>query len=265
MELKCEEANAELLFALEKGTVVVEDETGATTCLESFIVEDSCFLFAPEFPAAAECEQPMLKGTQGVGKDCVDTIECVEDAYCGPDRKCRALPRQDQQCDNAGPKPCAAGLYCDEEYVCQSLRKGGEDCDTINVCDKDLFCDTKDPEQDPTCKDKKAVGASCKGDKECDSDLCIPGLCANGDKCYSDDDCDGTCEDSGEECSSDDDCPGTCDTSGKPCQVDWDCPDVEDVCTHPICESSCRGKPVCGEHYDVFDYCDISMQLFKGI
>lgn len=262
MELKCQEANAPLLFALDKGTVTL-DGPATTACLKSMLVQDTCFLFAPNFPYAEECNQQLLQGVQGVNKDCVDSVECVPDAYCGPDRKCRALPREGQECDNAGPKPCASGLYCAQDNTCQPLRKAGEECDEFNLCEPSLFCDTIDPTMESTCKSRKALNASCRGDKECISGYCIPGLCADGNVCYRDEDCEGRCRDSGEVCSSDDDCPGTCDISGIACEVDWDCPEINERCKHSVCDSSCQGKPICGERYEVFDYCEMSMKLIE--
>ena len=131
VELMCEKANPALLLSLEKGTVTVQAEA-ATTCLESLIVEESCFLRAAELPVAPECFETIFDGTQGISKACVYDIECQGSAYCGSDRKCKALPLMGQPCDSLAPQPCDEGLYCDQDNICQYLKKGGEDCDAVD-------------------------------------------------------------------------------------------------------------------------------------
>jgi len=255
VRLSCEDENAQLLYALAKGTVSVDVEA-ATACLASFLVGDECFQLAADDPTAQVCKTPAFKGLQGVGKACVYSIECVPNTYCGPDRKCRALPKADETCDNLGPLPCTMGLYCDEDYTCQFLRKSGEDCDGLNPCADGLYCSQEEEDED-LCRSLKGVGASCGGDGECQSGYCIPGLCSSGKQCFGDDDCDGTCADSGKPCNDDADCAGTCTKSGDPCLADWDCYEADDTCEHPKCEGSCHGQPVCGEEYFEINYCTL--------
>jgi len=260
VKLACEDSNAQLLYALAKGTVSV-DAKAATACLASFLVGDQCFQLAADDPTVEPCKTPAFTGLQGVGKACVYSIECVANTYCGPDRKCRALPKIDEACDNLGPQPCSTGLYCDEDYTCQFLRKSGEECDGINPCAEALYCS---PEDDgDLCRSLKTVGASCAGDGECASGYCIPGLCSDGNQCFSDDDCDGTCSDTGKPCSGDADCAGTCTKSGDPCLADWDCYEADDTCEHPKCEGSCHGQPVCGEEYFEINYCTLGQGMLN--
>ena len=249
---------------MAKGTVTVNSES-ATACLKSLIVEDSCFLLTAELPIADECEDDIFKGTQGIGKECVYDIECQENAYCGSDRKCKAIPGNEQPCDNMAPEPCQKGLYCDQDFTCQTFKKGGEDCDVFNTCGTGLYCDDDPDDGENVCKTRKAVGASCADDVQCDSFYCIPGLCADGSQCYKDNQCSGSCADTGADCNGDEDCAGTCQESGDPCQADWDCFGADDKCVHPKCKSSCVGNPVCGEQYDVFDYCGVGMGLIQGM
>ena len=264
VELMCEQANPALLLSLQKGTVTV-DAAAATTCLESLVVSESCFLLAAELPVAPECFETIFEGTQGINKACVYDIECQGSAYCGSDRKCKALAVMNQPCDNMAPQPCDEGLYCDQDNTCQPLKKGGEECDAIDKCAPQLYCDDDPVDGENVCKSQKAVSATCGGDRECQSAYCIPGLCGDGNQCYDDNDCFGTCEDSGKDCSSDDDCAGTCKESGDPCQADWDCFGADDKCIHPKCHSKCIGQPVCGEEYDVYDFCDVGLGLIEGI
>jgi hypothetical protein len=264
VELMCEQANPALLLSLEKGTVTVDTEA-ADTCLNSLIVEDSCFLLTAEPPVAPECFETIFAGTQGISKTCVYDIECQGSAYCGSDRKCKALPVANQPCDNLAPRPCDENLYCDQDNSCQPLKKGGEECDNIGKCSPQLYCDDDPVDGENVCKSQKAVGASCAGDRECQSAYCIPGLCGDGSQCYRDDDCAGTCADSGKDCGGDDDCAGTCQESGDPCLADWDCFGADDKCVHPDCLSQCIGQPVCGEEYDVYDYCQVGLTLIQGI
>ncbi len=264
VELMCEQANSALLLSLRKGTVTV-DAVSADACLESLVVGDTCFQLTAEPPIAAECYEALFQGTVGIGKACVYDIECTGSAYCGSDRKCKALPVKDQPCDAMAPRACDEGLYCDMDSTCQPLKKGGEECDAINKCGGDLFCDDDPTDGENVCKSRKAVGAACGGDVECLSSYCIPGLCGDGSQCFGDDDCFGTCEDSGEECASDDDCAGTCQESGDPCLADWDCFGADDKCVHPECHSKCIGQPVCGEEYDMYDYCEVGLTLINGI
>jgi hypothetical protein len=263
-DLMCKESNPALIHSMKKGTVTVNSES-ANECLRSLIVDDTCFLLTAEAPIAEQCETDIFSGTQGIGKECVYDIECQGAAYCGSDRKCKALPVQEQPCDAMAPTPCAVDLFCDQDNTCQPLKKGGEDCDAISKCSEQLFCDDDPDDGDNVCKSRKAIGAACEDNFECLSIYCIPGLCADGWECYKDSDCVGTCADTGDDCNSDEDCPGTCQETGDPCQADWDCFGVDDKCVHPNCQSSCIGNPVCGENYFTFDYCELGLGLIGGI
>jgi len=264
VELICEQANPNVLHALEKGTVTI-DEEAATECLKSAIVDDVCFDYVSEIPLAVACQGEIIKGNLSVGQQCIDDIECLGTGYCGPDRKCRSLPGVGKECDNTAPQPCDVGLYCNETFSCEPLRKGGEECDGLNPCAVNLYCDDDPDEDEDECRSLKGVGAACRGSHECTSAYCIPGLCSDGSQCFEDDQCVGTCESTGGQCSSDEDCDGTCQLSGMPCQVDWDCTEDQDKCIHPTCEVSCMGKPVCGEKYFEFDYCTVGLGLINGL
>lgn len=263
VELICQQNMASVLYGLDKSTLTV-DSAGATTCLEALLPpEDECFPTLTEPAFVAACEEQFIDGLQGDGKACIYGAECKKDHYCAPDRKCRALPGKDEDCDTQAPdQQCQDGLYCDENLLCKELKKKGQECDFLNPCRTGLFCgETGIAEFE--CKSLKSIGGDCAGSSACESGYCIPGLCSDGSQCWADTDCIGMCQGTFESCWDDTECAGTCTVSGGPCTEDWDCYEVDDVCEHTPCETKCSGDPVCGEKFGLVNYCDLGLELLE--
>lgn len=218
MRLYCEKQTSTLQYALDKGSASLI--AGAVnTCLEAYVVgEEGCFPHVTEF--IPECDEPLIKGNQKAGAECLYSFECVADTYCGPNLKCQALPKAGESCATA--VGCASGLYCglDEEnleYTCHSLKSAGTACDSAIECEAGTLC-AADPEGNNICTALKAAGETCDSNDICRSNMCLPGTCENGATCYSVQDCGtGTCETSGASCYSNESCGGVCSTSGYGC------------------------------------------------
>jgi hypothetical protein len=256
LELVCESGIALLLRALDPEVAHVEiDVEGVTACLEQLLVgEQGCFPLVMGSPGYLEaCHEGLVLPLQAVGADCLADFECKGDAYCGPDRKCKAIPRLDEPCTNV----CAEGLYCGEnedgDRVCVAFQGKGEPCtdglfipgEPLRLCGEDLYCrqDEQQPGEPPsaTCQERKAIGENCGEDEPCKDGVCLWGACGDGSECRDDSDCRGECSESGNACDSDTDCRGTCDdgfmsscnedadcggtctVSGNYCGDDWDC------------------------------------------
>ena len=111
------------------------------------------------------------------GNECLYSFECVDGAYCAADRKCKAFPKRDQECE---AYICAPGLFCDpRDGRCEDQKGSGQECWDDTWCNDGLYCQF-DEEGDGTCMGLKSLGVGCKGHYQCESMFCIPGLCQDG-------------------------------------------------------------------------------------
>jgi hypothetical protein len=268
MQLKCEEQNAQLLYAINKGTVTLHEDL-ITACYQSLYVgTNGCFYTASEQPWKTTCSTDdvvLYEGVQESNSECTFTIECKTDNKCGQDRKCKALPKAGETCSNGA---CAKDYYCSsKDGKCAARKNSGEACDSTSDCAKKLFCEKSSTSGGSgTCSALKDVGASCTANNACSSSYCIPGVCSNNHTCYKDADCTGTCKTTTtQSCNKDSECPGKCQSSGDSCNADGQCGGTTGSCVHETCEQKCTGSPVCGYNYQVVDYCQDPSSYFFGV
>jgi hypothetical protein len=261
VELICEREFAEIIAAMEKGNVVFLTEN-AQPCLESLLMPtEDCFTDESELPWARWCEESPFRGVVVTGQECLHEFECTADSYCTPDRRCTALPQLQQPCPQGR---CALGLYCDYETGrCASLKAVGSSCGTTGECVEGSFCGSDGVAQ-PTCQGKRSLGSNCTQGIECQTGVCLPGICSDGSECYEDEDCLGNCAQSGDNCASEVQCPGLCLNSQTVCESSYDCPGYVD-CVHEDCLRQCLGQPVCAQPHTVVDYCQAAFVFFADI
>ncbi|MDD5307143.1 MAG: hypothetical protein PHU25_07465 [Deltaproteobacteria bacterium] len=262
MTLVCEKKHADILYALDKGTASINADM-ADQCLESILVADSCFLVTSAPAYVEKCKNSPIAGKRSPGQDCLYAVECSGDAYCGGDRVCRPYPLQGAKCipGDVGEKVCATGLFCNAEQKCQPLRGVGQSCSAAELCNETLYCNYDLDTGEGQCSLKKDAGTLCKGDEQCSSNECTPGVCSNdGTKeCYDDSACEGTCPDTGAACTGGNKCAGTCSTSDNFCDDDTPCTGTGETCNQDDCPAMCIGNPVCGDDYAIVDYCAIGL------
>ncbi|MCP4675682.1 MAG: hypothetical protein GY854_09290 [Deltaproteobacteria bacterium] len=285
MKLECEKTNAELLYALEIGTVSLST-TDAQSCLNSMIApNDTCFPYSSNPSYIDTCSGELISGHQAGGQACLFDFECVTDAYCAADRKCMAYPTLGQSCASASI--CATGLYCGTnpttyERECMKQLGTGQGCDWGSQCGTDLYCKENELGGDADadvdsdidgdvdgdadgdadwhmgeCTAKKEIGDSCDGNQICKSGKCLPGMCDDGLRtCFSDEDCTGECEETGLECASNDDCRGTCEGSAyNTCDEHADCQGTCELSFDSCFESDdCPGECAATGAYCTSDY-----------
>ena len=203
VKLICEDNLAVILWAAFKGSVRLDEEK-ATACMQSMLLAGECFQHVSEVPWERWCDEEHWLGTLQPGNECLYSFECVDGAYCAADRKCKAFPKRDQECE---AYICAPGLFCDpRDGRCEDQKSSGQECWDDTWCDDGLYCQF-DEEGQGTCMGLKSLGVGCKGHYQCESMFCIPGLCHNGGECFEDSDCLGSCSGSGDYCYDNDDCP----------------------------------------------------------
>jgi hypothetical protein len=127
-----------------------------------------------------------------VGEPCVNHGDCVPDAYCDVDGRCRQMP------STAGA-PCVFGctfgdLTCDPETLrCVAYPVLGAPCAGAVGCNPTYaFCDG-------VCRARPGVGEPCDDVRRCTpATRCVGGACAArggpGSACATDDDCDFACD-----------------------------------------------------------------------
>ncbi|MBN2498032.1 MAG: hypothetical protein JXR96_25800 [Deltaproteobacteria bacterium] len=274
VELLCEQRSAVYEYAVEQGTVSLSVEQ-AQSCLDSLLApEEQCFAFLAEAPWSG-CSASPFEGQVSSGGDCLYTFECAN-GFCGPDRKCQALPQLGEECPTG---VCASSLFCNPTTgLCTPRKDRDDDCQYSSECEAGLFCNfTPDG---ATCEPLRNVGQECSSDAQCESGFCVPGLCDDGSECFQDSDCPGICETSGTACRRSSDCPGLCQVSAESCSTRWecpelyqlcdngscvisqescidheDCPEFLEICANEACLGGCQSRPVCGESLAVVDYC----------
>lgn len=260
--LECEALTAELQDSLDKNRASLTIAS-VESCLNELIVEDQCFPQVTTF--ATSCTAEAVKGNQAAGAECLNGFDCVEDAYCGTDRKCKALAGAGEDCGTTAE--CVPGLYCgmDESdtaatgTVCLSPNAVGDACDGDYECAEDAYCEVDPVSGDGTCAALTALGTACDSDDMCLSGFCLPGSCENGNACFDDGDCGlGSCRDSGMSCIGNGDCYGMCETSGSTCYDGFPC-----AGTCSISASGCYDDTECpgvcsNSAYSCYDdsYCD---------
>jgi len=252
VELICQDNMATILWAAHKGSVQLVQQN-ADACLASTLLAGDCFQHVSDVPWQRFCSDGYWVGTLSVGSECLYNFECQDGSYCAVDRKCRALPKEGQDCD-AGI--CQPGLFCnpsDGERKCRPRRSAGLPCEADDWCADGLYCGFDDMGQG-TCYALKALGVECKDSRECQSTFCVPGVCEDGSQCFEDSDCLGKCSSDGETCWDDLSCSGYCTQSHNYCNSDWDCAENE-PCVKQTCERTCIGQTVCAKRWTVIDYC----------
>ena len=122
VELICEDNMATILWAAYKGSVVLVEED-ANACFQSLVLAGECFQHVSEVPWLRWCEDDHWRGTLQPGQDCLYSFECQDGAYCAADRKCKAFPKDGQECP---AYICAPGLFCNPEAAAAgpSVRAG---------------------------------------------------------------------------------------------------------------------------------------------
>jgi hypothetical protein len=255
VQLICEDNMATVLWAAYKGSVRLE-EANADACFQSLLLAGDCFQHVSEIPWSRWCEDEHWFGTLQPGADCLYSFECVESSYCAADRKCKALPKENQECPSY---ECATGLFCNPSTGrCEGLKSSGQRCYSDGWCAAGLFCEFNE-EGLGTCMGLKSLGVSCKGHYQCESTFCVPGLCQDGSECFENSECAGACSGGGDTCYSTDDCPGTCQTSHYACYSDWDC-NTGESCLKETCQQRCSGESVCAAAWTVIDYCTDTLE-----
>ncbi len=254
VELICADRLAPMLWAAYKGSVRLQEQD-ATACMGSMLLDGACFQHVSEIPWDRWCGESHWKGTLDPGQECLYSFECKQGAYCAADRKCKAYPKQGQECE-AGI--CQPGLFCNAEGKCEYQKSSGQRCENADWCGAELYCEFND-EGEGTCLGLKSLGVTCKGHYQCHSEFCIPGLCDNGMECFEEAQCPGNCTGSGNACYSDYDCQPYCAQSHYPCETDWDCAEGES-CITQSCQQRCLGESVCAERWTVIDYCTDSLE-----
>ncbi len=250
VQLLCEDSEATLLWAADRGSVQLTEST-ADACLLSMLLDGDCFQHVDDVPWQHWCKDSYWRGVLTSGQDCLYNFECQEGTYCAADRKCRDYPQEGEDCPGY---VCAPNLFCNPvDDRCEAQGTEGFVCQANDWCVEDLYCQSAD-EGPSTCTSYKALGVDCQGHYQCESDFCLPGLCSNGTQCFEDSDCSGTCSRSGDYCGSDYDCAGECQNSGYYCQSDMDC-DADEICLTDFCDQKCQGESVCAENWTVIDYC----------
>ena len=102
--------------------------------------------------------------------NCAQGLSCVS-GMCQD--RCRK-PRLGESC---GTQACDAGLWC-EAGICRQLPGEGEACSPFG-CVEGTFCDTWDPNAEPTCRSLGTRGDPCRGHAQCTSGYCPTGFCAH--------------------------------------------------------------------------------------
>jgi hypothetical protein len=171
--------------------------------------------------------------------------ECAADAAnpCGLDGECSGSGscRQAPSTTACGTASCAGGvltgMHCDgggtcvagapvscAPYACASPTACAGSCAADTDCADGAWCDTGDS----TCRPKAPDGTACVAGKECDSGLCVQGVC-----------CDTACKGQCESCAE----PGS---EGTCVPVPGDPPPGKPACNEagadPACVGSCDGQ-----------------------
>jgi hypothetical protein len=258
VKLLCQENMAEILWSMEWGRVSV-DTAAWNSCLQALLAPEAvCFVVRESAPWREACNLEKFHGTVGSGLSCQNQYECIPNNYCGVDQKCHPYKGLNEVCATGD---CSSGLYCDyDTYTCLGLKSQGQVCDYSSQCAESLFCETPTT-GNPTCQALRSTGMNCTDSAQCTSDYCIPGMCDDGNSCFTEEDCSGTCEGSGDYCYGTGTCSAICVISGSYCYDNPDCTQTGDNCnTHPVCERTCMGQPVCGQVVGVIDYCEDALE-----
>lgn len=255
-ELMCEMDNAELLDSLRAGRITLNEEN-INACFDQHILpDDNCFPVVGSFAPA--CEEALITGNQRVDQACRYDFDCVGAAFCGTNRKCKAYPKEGDECD---PRwGCAPGLFCrmdweTDTYLCEKRLPENEGCSNNYDCAENLICKLL---EEPTaegnagiCKPPKKLNETCEIDGDCASGYCLPAMCDDGiQPCWTNDDCRMSCDNSGILCGSDADCPGHCEDGTI-------CMSCADDCERETCEERrCTGLGMCAQRFREVDYCE---------
>jgi hypothetical protein len=303
LELVCKNSLALLLRALDPELRHVEmDAEGVVACLNALLPGDEgCFPFVMGTPQyATACHEGLVTARQAVGADCLAEFECKGDAYCGADRKCKAIPKLGEPCSDR----CAKGLFCgqneDGEDVCVAYQEAGQPCtdryispsEPLRLCGEDLYCEPPpEPTTPPmpgdtppngTCRERKAIGESCSDEVPCKDGICLWGVCGDGRECQDDTYCMGECSETGNACDAHTDCAGYCENdpldtcdenadcggvcseSGGFCDQDWDCHIMGGTCQ--MTSYPCYGEYDCagGTCSTTGDYCMEDFYCMEG-
>lgn len=237
--LMCQKGYSEAFKSLELGRISLDLGT-IEECLKQMLApNDICFPYeAIDNNATAACNdiEQMIQGLVPTNGDCRFDFDCMGDAFCAVDKKCKNLPTAGQLCEastaNTDAVPCKNGLHCTVatsatttsiEYRCATDILAGAGCNAFSMCAEGLYCKDKaeaDIIRDTdmtvyeimtgTCTPRSANGIACAGSQECQSRNCLPGFCTDGRECSNDAQCDGECLTTGDVCSADTPCASTC-------------------------------------------------------
>ncbi len=269
----CHRASASLRDSLEAGRVTFNADV-FNNCLSSMAApSDACSEYVTEQPWEEACEDSPWTGTVAVGGNCFFDHDCAgapDNAECGPDQKCVALPTGGFPCPTG---QCAEGFFCGTNTVCEPTLAEGAPCTANNQCQEDLFCDQTALPM-PICTAQKPGGESCTSDLNCISGDCVPGQCAvTNQTCYTDAQCGGRCADDNSFCTVGADylcnISGTCNVvTSVTCSgstADQQCVDAAagTKCNFNVAcvPGDCIGDPVCTAPLFLADYCALGLGL----
>lgn len=233
---------------------VTFDATVMNTCLKALIPPDnSCSSVGSTLPWTAACMDSAWVGAVATGGMCSYNFECANPgtAYCAPNQTCTALPAEGMACAAVG---CAAELYC-AGGTCRAQLPAGGMCNSNQQCLKGNYCNNAQPR---VCAALQGPGQACNGNQSCQSNQCLPGVCAGSTAtCFSGNDCGGRCSNNNSNCNQDRDCGGTCSNNpAMTCTVQGTC-GAGNTCVFPntCILSSCVGNIVCADTQVEADYC----------
>lgn len=232
------------------------DASTMNNCLKALIAPDnSCSSVGSMLPWAAACMTSAWVGVVAVGGACSHNFECAnpDAAYCAPNQVCTALPTEGMSC--AGQN-CAAGFYCGGGTCHAQLPAGGM-CAANQQCLKGNYCNNAQPR---VCAPLQAAGQPCTTSQSCQSNQCLPGVCAGSTTtCLSNSDCGGRCSNNNNAfCTQDRDCGvGACSVGGTACTNANQCTGAGNMCVFPnTCNLiTCNGNVVCADTQVEADYC----------
>lgn len=221
VELMCESTYAKQLDSLAAGRVTLNTEVLKQCLIDMIAPDDVCFPYEAIEPDAVErCDSVhnMLTGKVAVGNGCIIDEDCVGEAYCAENQKCKDLLGAGQTC--VSDLDCKEVLHCAYNEAAVEMRctkdiPMGGDCGDSGDCEEGLFCQQRAESANidlsyGNCRAPAANGAECKQSAGCASSNCLPGTCGDGSSCESDAHCTGTCSESETLCATAEDCGGSC-------------------------------------------------------
>ena len=173
------------------GSDVVQDDSGCANALHQCDrnFRDIRCTSSVEQPVAS-CPEVCLPGQCASGFGCTDK-KCVplrgvgescggDNGTCEGDNKCN----NKVCCEEDGPSCCDGSTTCKNNFVCNvAAHSCYEECspNSTDRCVEGTFCDGGQ-----ICRKKRALGANCEVNSQCESDQCIDGRCCESS-------CSGTC------------------------------------------------------------------------